>query len=125
MMHLPSELEAMAVIPALRSMLARELLSKGAMNQTQVAALLGITQAAVSNYMTGARGKDAQYLNDPEIRVRVSILASLLDARPDSRTVARGLTDLTEFIRKHRLMCVIHKEVDPDLDVDTCHICDG
>ena len=34
------------------------------------------------------------------------------------------LFDLTEFIRKNRLMCNIHGAMDHGLDVNSCHICD-
>ncbi|MBX8637595.1 MAG: hypothetical protein KIY11_04450 [Thermoplasmata archaeon] len=123
-MHLPSELEAIAVIPALRSMLARELVNNGRMSQTQVASLLGVTQAAVSNYITGSRGKEARYLEDPAIMRAISELALNIDEKRDRMVVVRGLFDLTEFIRKNRLMCNIHGALDQGLDVDSCHICD-
>ncbi len=123
-MHLPSELEAIAVIPALRSMLARELVSNGHMSQMQVASLLGVTQAAVSNYITGSRGKEALFLDDPAIKSGISELALNIDERRDGMSIVRGLFDLTEFIRKNRLMCNIHGAMDHGLDVNSCHICD-
>jgi len=123
-MHLPSEIEAIAVIPALRSMLARELLRQGGLNQTQVASLLGITQAAVSNYISGNRGREIVNLSDPRVKTRVSDIANSLSGNPDSSVAARGLSDLTDFIRRNRLMCAIHHDIDPEVEIDVCHICD-
>ncbi len=124
-MRLPSELEAIAVIPALRSMLARELVCNGRMNQSQVASLLGVTQAAVSNYITGSRGKESGYLEDPAIKSAICELALNVRGKKDRMLVARGLFDLTDYIRKNRLMCGIHGAIDQGLDVNSCHICDG
>jgi predicted transcriptional regulator len=124
-MHLPSEIEAIAVIPALRSMLARELMSHGGLSQTQVASLLGVTQAAVSNYLSGNRGREIRYLDDPRVKVRVSDIANSLSGNPDSSVAARCLSDLTDFIRRNRLMCSLHRDIDPEIDIELCHICDG
>lgn len=123
-MHLPSELEAIAVIPALRAMLAKELLVSGRMNQSEVAALLGVTQSAVSNYMTGARARNIAYLETPYIRERISELARTIQGSGDSVRAATVLSDLTQFIRKNRLMCEMHHVMEPGVDVDTCHICE-
>jgi len=123
-MHLPSELEAITVIPALRAMLARELITKSRMKQSEVASLLGITQSAVSNYMTGIRARNNPYADSPAIRHRISLLVKALDSSRDARTVVEGLASITEYIRRNRLMCEVHRVLDPGLDIDTCHICD-
>ena len=123
-MQLPSELEAALVIPALRAMLARELLSSGGMNQSEVGSLLGITQSAVSNYVTGTRAKVNHYLEVPAVRSRVSEIAGLAESSRDSTQVAIGLAGLTRFIRVNRLMCEMHRSVEPGLDILNCHVCD-
>ncbi|MEM2760536.1 MAG: helix-turn-helix domain-containing protein [Nitrososphaerales archaeon] len=58
-MLLPSEIETRFLIPAGRSLIARELIKKYNFSQENVASLLGITQAAVSNYISGNRGNDS------------------------------------------------------------------
>ncbi len=123
-MHLPSELEALAVIPALRSMLAKELLSKAGMSQSQVGSLLGITQSAVSNYVTGARARNTAYLETPYVRERIAELAMDAGGRHDAVRVAAVLSELTQFIRRNRLMCEIHRNMEPGIDVASCHICE-
>ncbi len=123
-MHLPSELEAIAVIPALRAMLAKELLVSSRMNQSEVASLLGITQSAVSNYVTGVRARNTAYLEIPYIRERIAELAQDIEGSEDRVAVARVLSDLTQFIRKNRLMCEIHHAIEPEIDVKECHICE-
>lgn len=124
-MHLPSELEAMVVIPALRAMLARELLDSGAMSQTEVGALLGITQSAVSNYVKGIRARGVAYMETPFVRQRIAALAVGVNGSPTRAEVARGLAELTLYIRRNRLMCELHREIDQGIDVDECHICES
>lgn len=124
-MHLPSEVEAIVVIPALRAMLARELLDSRGMSQAEVGALLGITQSAVSNYVTGIRGRRVANLDEPYIRDRISDIALSAVSAHDRVEVARGLAELTQYIRKNRLMCGMHRIIDPGIDVDACHICES
>jgi predicted transcriptional regulator len=58
-------------MPALRSALARKLSDQG-MPQTKIAELLGITQAAVSQYLSNIRGK--QLLRNPKIEHEINKL---------------------------------------------------
>jgi predicted transcriptional regulator len=55
-MLLPSEIEAKSLIPAIRSILATKLVEEKHFREEEVAKVLGITQAAVSNYIRGTRG---------------------------------------------------------------------
>ncbi len=55
-MLLPSEIESRSLIPAVRVMIARKLSSEYDMKEDVIAKILGITQAAVSNYVRGTRG---------------------------------------------------------------------
>ena len=55
-MLLPSEVEARAMIPALRALIARKLIEAHNLPQQKVANMLGVTQAAVSNYLREVRG---------------------------------------------------------------------
>ena len=55
-MLLPSEIEAKSLIPAVRAILAKKLIREYSLKEEDVAKVLGITQAAVSNYVRGTRG---------------------------------------------------------------------
>ncbi len=54
-MKSPCELVVWYVLPSIRADLAKELIQKGA-NQKEVARRLGMTEAAVSQYVKGKRG---------------------------------------------------------------------
>ncbi len=55
-MRTPCELIVTAVLPAFRSLMARELIEKHSFSQVKAAQTLGITQAAISQYMSRKRG---------------------------------------------------------------------
>ncbi len=52
----PCELVVKTLIPAIRAMVARELVVSSGKKQIEAAELLGVTQAAISQYLRGTRG---------------------------------------------------------------------
>ncbi|MFQ5884672.1 MAG: transcriptional regulator [Thermoplasmata archaeon] len=66
-MKQPCEMTVMQVLPAIRSTLARLLMSDHGMNQTQVSQVLGITQAAVSYYSKEKRGDESLLKRYPQV----------------------------------------------------------
>ena len=59
-MLLPSEIESKSLIPALRAIIAKKLANEYKIREDQISKMLGVTQAAISNYIRGTRG-------DPEL----------------------------------------------------------
>ena len=55
-MLLPAEIESKSLIPALRAILAKDLAKKYNIREDEISQMLGVTQAAVSNYIRGIRG---------------------------------------------------------------------
>ncbi len=81
----PCEVMVQAFLPALRSEIVRQLVNVHGIKQTEVAEKLGITQSAVSQYVTRTRGKSPDLLeNNPEIKEFVEQVA---------RDVASGKID--------------------------------
>ena len=59
-MLLPAEIESKTLIPALRAIIAKTLAEKHEIREEVISKMLGVTQAAISNYIRGTRG-------DPEL----------------------------------------------------------
>ncbi|MBP2625098.1 MAG: transcriptional regulator, partial [Nitrosopumilaceae archaeon] len=55
-MLLPAEIESRTLIPALRAILAKKLAENHNIGEDEISKLLGVTQAAISNYIRGTRG---------------------------------------------------------------------
>ena len=56
MLILPCEVAVKSVVPAVKALMAQQLVEEHGMNQEQAAEMLGISQSAVSKYFRKVRG---------------------------------------------------------------------
>jgi uncharacterized protein len=122
---IPCEIASKSVIPALRAMVARELINEYGLKQEQVALRLGVTQAAVSKYRHQVRGEAVQLESTPEVQGMSRDIASMLSKSPDPITVSQKLCQACTDIRALGLMCETCHKIDPSWDVEHCTICFG
>jgi uncharacterized protein len=122
---IPCEIASKSVVPALRAMVARELMEEYGLKQEQVAVRLGVTQAAVSKYRHQVRGEAVQLESAPEVRGISKEIASMLSKSPDPIAVSQKLCQACTDIRALGLMCETCHKVDPAWDVEHCTICFG
>ena len=123
-MLLPSEIESKLTIPVLRAIVAKRLISEHRFTQEEAAKALGVTQAAISNYIRGVRGVTLNLDSHPEVNARIDEIVRLIVNRAPQAEVAKRFNILLEDIRRKRILCDVHKRVEPDIDVDACHVCD-
>ena len=123
-MLLPSEIESKLTIPVIRAMVAKKLISEHDYTQEEAAKALGVTQAAISNYIRGVRGVTMNLEENPEISTRIEEIVMLILNRAPQAEVAKKFNFLLEDIRRKRLLCDVHKKIEPDIDVNACHVCD-
>lgn len=71
----PCEVIVRTLIPSVRAAITRELIERHGLKQVEVAKLLGVTQAAVSQYMRGARGSVFDLSGDESIAAIVGRIA--------------------------------------------------
>lgn len=124
-MIIPCEVASKSVIPALRAMVARELIEEHGMKQEQVAARLGVTQAAVSKYQHQVRGEAIELERASEVQAISHDIASMLSKNPNPLAVSQKLCQACTDIRALGLMCETCRKVDPEWDVEHCTICFG
>ena len=114
----PQEIEVWYIMPAIRKELCNILLDKHNFNQKEIAKLLNITEAAVSQYKKEKRG---QHVKLPE-----SVLSELnISARKivnDESTVFRETQNILNHIRNTSTLCDIHKIIDESVESD-CKEC--
>ena len=124
---LPDEIAVRSVLPALRAAVARELSQAFRLTQHQIAAKLGLTQAAVSHYLREKRGSTAGFVpKNPVVSRMCSEIAAILATESfDQREVASRLNSTMQYIKGRRLLCPVHKLFEPGLNVADCHICDA
>ena len=122
-MLLPAEIESKLTIPVLRALVARRLIKEHNFTQEEAAKALGVTQAAISNYMRGVRGVTFEWESVKEIDAKINEIVGLILGKASQQEVARKFNELLYEIRKNRLLCDVHKRIEPDVDVDSCNVC--
>ena len=128
-MLLPAEIESKSLIPALRAILAVDLAKKHNIREDEISRLLGVTQAAVSNYIRGIRG-------DPKLIEKLlqeKQVASMINEISDSLASNNAYTPLSlskfiglcNYIKSSLLICDIHHNLESDIDDAICKECEN
>ena len=116
---MPCEIIVWKLLPVLRKELAKEMKQLG-ISQKEIAQRLGVTPAAVSQYIRAKRGKDLP-LNDV-FKAEIKASAKRLTEKSDSGILIRELCTLCKNARPHGILCQLHKEDVTDLDAK-CTAC--
>ncbi|WP_455449591.1 thiamine-phosphate synthase family protein [Natrinema thermotolerans] len=120
---LPSELVVDRFLPTVRAMLAARLADRG-LTQREIAAELGVTQAAVSTYVAGEGGGDGRFRDDPETVATVDRIADgLADGEMDGYDALSELLSLVRSLEDRGPICELHEEEMPALRGLGCDLC--
>lgn len=104
-MMLPQEIEVWYIIPTLRKELALCLKELG-ISQKDIAKKLGITEAAVSQYIKGKRGSETEIPN--ELKSEVMHSAKLI--LEDKSNLFKEMNRLCLETKKTDFICHIHRK---------------
>ena len=126
-MLLPSEIESKSLIPAVRAILAKELVKVRGLKEEEVARLLGITQAAVSNYIRGTRG-DIELISKLSsfqeiMRMIKDIEEDLSSHRAYSASTLSKFIALCNYMRYSLIICDVHHRLESEIDEKVCEQC--
>ncbi len=128
-MLLPAEIESKTLIPALRAILAKKLAEVHKIREDEISKMLGVTQAAVSNYIRGTRGDPnliAKLLAEEQVAKLIDELsehlASDMAYTPSSLSKFIGLCN---YIKSSLLICDIHHNLESDIDEKICKECEN
>ena len=128
-MLLPAEIEAKTLIPALRAILAKTLAEKHEIREDQISKMLGVTQAAVSNYIRGTRGDPElikKLLAEDQVFEMISeISTDLASDRAYSPSSLSKFIGLCNYIKSSLLICDIHHNLESDIDEAVCKECEN
>lgn len=125
-MLLPSEIESKLLIPAVRAILSKELIEKG-LKEEEVARMLGITQAAVSNYLRGTRGDNeliAKLMSLSEIMSMIKEISNDLSTNRayTAKTLSKFIA-LCNYMRYSLIICDAHHSLERNIDEKVCEQC--
>jgi predicted transcriptional regulator len=121
---IPCEIAAKSVVPALKALMAKELVERRGLKQEQVAEALGISQSAVSKYKSQVRGHAVKIDNMEEVQPLVNSLVDLVvDGNFERMDFLRFFCQACMTIRKTSIMCPFCQKADPQVDIDSCGFC--
>ncbi len=128
-MLLPAEIESKTLIPALRAILAKRLAQVHNIREDEISKMLGVTQAAISNYIRGTRGDPnliAKLLSEEQVAKLIDELsehlASDMAYTPSSLSKFIGLCN---YIKSSLLICDIHHNLESNIDEKVCKECEN
>jgi len=126
-MLLPSEIESKLLIPAVRAILSRELVIEKGLKEEEVARMLGITQAAVSNYLRGTRGDNeliAKLMSLSEIMSMIKEISNDLSTNRayTAKTLSKFIA-LCNYMRYSLIICDAHHSLERNIDEKVCEQC--
>ena len=115
---MPQEIEIWYLIPALRKELAEIFVRKYNLTQKQISKILGITEAAVSQYLNSKRGNEIKFSKKELSEIKKS--ADEIIKNPE--TLIKNLYNLCNSLRESKVICEIHKNRDKNIPKN-CNIC--
>jgi predicted transcriptional regulator len=125
-LRLPCEVGVKTVLPAIKALMARDIVEKHGMKEKQVAEILGLSQSAISRYTTKDRGNIITLENEPEVQKLISQMTTFLIYEPHKKKEILELFCATcETIRKKGLMCQLCKERMHKKWAESCTFCNS
>ena len=125
-MRQPCEVGTKSIVPAIRALLANELLTTHGLRQREAAVMLGITQTAISKYMHHVRGAAISIGTEREIQSQIEKVADqLASGNIEKKTLALRICRLCRLVRRKGIMCALCKEgLEAPEDYSTpCELC--
>lgn len=127
-MLLPAEIESKTLIPALRAILAKKLAEQHKIREDEISKMLGVTQAAVSNYIRGTRGDPkliAELSSQKQIGEMIEeISENLASNKAYTPASLSKFIGLCNYIKSSLLICDIHHNLESDIDEAICKECE-
>jgi len=115
--QMPQEIEVWYTIPALRRELAKAMVEEK-LTQKEIAGIMGITEAAVSQYIHSKRAKEVVF--DKHTLIEIQKSAKHIIEKP--KELMNEMMHLTRIDGVKYVTCDLHKKQDVDLPLD-CETC--
>jgi predicted transcriptional regulator len=122
---LPCEVGVKTVLPAVKAIMARTIVEKHGLSEKDTAALLGLSQSAVSRYMTRGRGNNLVEIESTlEVQLLVDQMVTYLVKEPEKkREVMTLFCQTCRTIREKGLMCKLCRKEMAKEWADKCAFC--
>ncbi len=104
-MKSPCEKFVLEVMPSVRALIAKELIDKYALSQTEAAKIIGITRPAISQYLSARRGSKMikQLRINPVIRELISRAAStVVKNEATSESITNIICEICQILKSDK-----------------------
>ncbi|NWG10405.1 helix-turn-helix domain-containing protein [Candidatus Bathyarchaeota archaeon] len=123
-MIIPCEVAVKSVVPAVKALMAKQLVEKHGLKQDEVAELLGISQSAVSKYTRKVRGYVIKIDEVQELEPSIQKMINLVvNGSPERTEFLKAFCQTCMVIRKTNLMCQFCQQADPNIKTEKCNFC--
>jgi len=121
---LPCEVAVKSVVPAIKALMAQNLVDNHGMKQGEVAEILGISQSAVSKYSNKIRGYAVAIDKVEQVRPIINDMTTMLIDGTYQKKEFMGLfCDICAIVRKTGLACQFCAKSDPKINIGDCGFC--
>ena len=115
---MPQEIEVWYLIPALRREIAKTLIIKHRMSQKKAATLLGMTEPAISQYLSNKRGNDMKFSKQEIEEIEKTTLEIIKNPAKSTELLYK----LSATFRGHECVCKMHRKHNPSIGKG-CKMC--
>lgn len=123
-MLLPCEVGVKTILPAVKAIMARSIVENHGFTEKQTANLLGLSQSAVSRYVSRDRGNLIEIGRSGQIAFLIDQMVLTLVKEPDKKKEVMDLFCQTCItVRKQGLLCNLCQKEMPKEWADTCTFC--
>ncbi len=102
----PQEIEVWYILPAIRKKIAIKLIEKGS-SQKKVAELMGVTEAAISQYKSQKRAKEEIFDKEMEKELEKAVLR----IKKNEDSLSQEIISLNNLAKSRGILCKIYHEV--------------
>ena len=117
---MPQEIEVRYILPAVRRQLANIFIKEHKLNQKEAAKLLGLTEAAISQYQHSKRANEVVFSDNVTDEIRKSADKILSDKNKKQRVIAE-ISRISNLTTVRHILCDIHRSQSKDLE--KCNVC--
>jgi uncharacterized protein len=117
---LPQEIEVRYIIPAIRGKLAHVLVEEKGVSQKAASKILGLTEAAISQYLNHKRGNEVMFSESVIDEIRTSA-EKIRNLKSNKGEVVAEIYRISHLTNVKHIMCDMHRKQSKGLD--DCTIC--
>ena len=117
---MPQEIEVRYILPAIRRELARIFIKEHKLSQKEAAKLLGLTEAAVSQYQHSKRAKEVVFSDNVIEEIKKSAEKISKDRNSRQRLIAE-IYRISNLTKVKQILCDLHRSQSKELS--NCNIC--